>query len=218
MLIDHEHKVIFALHSIDSLGFVDDTILIILNLLHHRRTLLVQMINVCLILLLHSLLVLFLEHGCAQVQFLLLLAILLVTNHLRHLIIEINHILRQLHLFIELLTILSVLIDPLLNVSLRFIHLPELSSCIRILLRDLPLLLILCIVFERVDHVPQIYLIFRVYLVCAFGIDLILHCLSKLLRIIVTCRTLHLLVIFHCWVRKCCLLGQTDHPVVTPIF
>ena len=150
---------------------------------------------------------LFLEHCRAQVKLLLLLAILLLQHHLRHLIIEINHILRQLHLFIELLTILSVLIDSRLNVSLCFIHLSELNSCVRVLLRDLPLLLIFCIVFERVYHVPQIYLILRVYLVCAFGINLFFHCLSKLLSIVVTCRIPHLLVIFHCWVRKCCLLG-----------
>ena len=61
-LAEHEHIVVLALDAIDSLCFVLDSLLVILNLLHHRRPNLVQLVHLRLIVLIQLLSALILAH------------------------------------------------------------------------------------------------------------------------------------------------------------
>ena len=80
-LAEHEHVVVLALDAIDSLGFVFDLRLVVLNLLHHGRANLVQLVDLGLVLLVLLFPGLILTHRGAQVHPLLHLAMLALLNH-----------------------------------------------------------------------------------------------------------------------------------------
>ena len=106
----------------------------------------------------------------------------------------------------------------LLDVPLNLVHFSKLESCVCILLGDLFLLLVLLVVLEWVNHVPEINLIVSVYFVRAFWLDLLivlLHCQSQLLCVVITRGLAHLLVVFHLGACEGSLFGLSDALVIT---
>ena len=64
-LLDHEDVVVFALHLVDRFGLVLDLSLVELDLLHHGRAYLVQIVNQRLVLPVQLLFLLVAPHGVA---------------------------------------------------------------------------------------------------------------------------------------------------------
>ena len=125
--------------------------------------------------------------------------------------IKTKHVSGQPNLFNLLLLVLLHLERPLLDRFLCQVQLTELMRHVCSLLSNLLLFLVFRIVFEAVNHVPEVSLVVGVDPVSALRVDLLnilRHCLLEHLLVVTACGLSHLLEILHSRVCKRALFSS----------